>query len=51
MNTITDARTGALANGLTMSRSIRTPPMNETRMVAKNASQYGSPRSISFQAK
>ena len=39
MNTITEARTGALANGLTISRSITTPPMNETTTVAKNASQ------------
>ena len=39
MNTITEARTGALANGLTISRSITTPPMNEKATVAKNANQ------------
>ena len=39
MNTITEARTGALANGRTISRSITTPPMNEATTVAKNANQ------------
>ena len=39
MNTITDARTGASANGLTIRRSIATPAMNEATTVAKNANQ------------
>ena len=39
MNTITEARMGALANGLTINRSITTPPMNEATTVAKKANQ------------
>ena len=39
MNTITEARMGALAKGLTTSRSITTPPMNEATTVAKKANQ------------
>ena len=39
MNTITEARIGASAKGLTIRRSITTPPMNEAITVAKKANQ------------
>ena len=39
MNTITEARMGALAKGRTTTRSITTPPMKETTTVPTNANQ------------
>ena len=48
---MTEASTGALANGRTTTRSIATPPRNETTTVTAKARQYGQPRSVSFQAK
>ena len=39
MNTITEASTGALANGRTTRRSIATPPTKETTTVAAKARQ------------
>ncbi len=49
--TITTVSTGPCSNGRITTRSTRTPNTNANASVRKNVTQYGTPQSISCQAK
>ena len=50
MVTITAAKTGAFSTGRMSTRSITTPPANETTNVIRKAAQKGRPALTSVQA-